>query len=150
MKHVKIRTATKNDILSILDLLYELQRPKPKTKSEKIKFTKQILRYLSEEDKKILVAEDSTKIIGLVAMMFLPRLNRTKKELYIPELVVKKGYMRLGIGKLLIKSSIHTGKRKNCFRIRLESGNQRKEAHQFYRDVGFDQSAQSYSLNLAN
>jgi len=148
MKRIQIRTATKNDILTILELLYEMQRPKPKTKSEKTKFTKLILQYLSEGDKKILVAYDGSKVVGLVSLMFLSRLNRIRKELYIPELVVAKKYRRFGVGKLLIESCIGIAKRKNCFRIRLESGKQRKEAHKFYHSLGFEQSALSYNFNL--
>jgi ribosomal protein S18 acetylase RimI-like enzyme len=148
MKRIQIRTATKNDILTILELLYEMQRPKPKTKSDKTKFTKLILQYLSEGDKKILVADDDSKVVGLVSLMFLSRLNRMRKELYIPELVVAKKYRRLGVGKLLIESCIGIAKRKNCFRIRLESGKQRKEAHKFYQSLDFEQSALSYNFNL--
>ncbi len=148
MGSIKIRAATKNDVLRILELLYEMQRPKPKSKSEKAKFTKLVLQYLSDEDKKILMAVNDSKIVGLVSMVFLPRLNRTKQELYIPELVVTKKYRRLGVGKLLIESCIGIAKRKNCFRIRLESGNQRKEAHKFYKSLGFEQSSLSYNFNL--
>jgi ribosomal protein S18 acetylase RimI-like enzyme len=148
MRRIKIRVAAKNDILAILELLYEMQRPKPKTKSEKTKFAKLVLQYLSEEDKKILVADDGSKIVGLISMMFLPRLNRTRQELYIPELIVAKKYRRLGVGKMLIESCVGIAKRKNCFRIRLESGKQRKEAHKFYPSLGFEQSALSYNYDL--
>jgi ribosomal protein S18 acetylase RimI-like enzyme len=81
-------------------------------------------------------------------MMFLPRLNRTRQELYIPELIVAKKYRRLGVGKMLIESCVGIAKRKNCFRIRLESGKQRKEAHKFYPSLGFEQSALSYNYDL--
>lgn len=148
MNHIKIRTATKNDVLEILGLLYEMRRPKPKTKLEKTKFVKLVLRYLSEGDKKILVAADGSKVVGLVSMMFLLRLNRTRQELYIPELVVAKKYRRLGVGKMLIESCIGIAKKKNCFRMRLESGKQRKGAHKFYPSLGFEQSALSYNFNL--
>ncbi|HXW02512.1 MAG TPA: GNAT family N-acetyltransferase [Candidatus Nitrosotenuis sp.] len=148
MSHIKIRTATKNDILTILELLYEMERPKPKTKSEKTKFTKLVLQYLSGKDKKILVASDDSRVVGLLSLMFLLRLNRTRKELYIPELVVAKKYRRLGVGKMLIESCIGIAKKKNCYRIRLESGKQRKEAHKFYPSLGFEQAALSYNFNL--
>jgi ribosomal protein S18 acetylase RimI-like enzyme len=148
MKRIKIRTATKSDIMAILELLYEMQRPKPKTKLEKTKFTKLVLQYLSDVDKKILVATDGSKVVGLVSIMFLLRLNRTSQELYIPELVVAKKYRRSGVGKMLIESCIGIAKKKNCFRIRLESGKQRKEAHKFYPSLDFEQSALSYNFNL--
>jgi ribosomal protein S18 acetylase RimI-like enzyme len=148
VKEVTIGSATKNDISEILELLYEMKRPKPKTRSEKSLFKKKILRYLSDKDKKILVARHDSKIIGVVSMIFLTRLNRTKKELYIPELVVSKSYRRQGVGKSLIDHCIKTAKKKGCFRIRLESGKQRRVAHIFYPKLGFEQSSLSYHKNI--
>src|SRR3989338_4367015 len=134
LQNFKIRKASKKDINEILSLLYQLQRPKPKTRSESLAFRKRIYQYLDEKDKKIIVAEDS-KIVGMVSMMFLPRLNRTKLELYIPEMVVSKDHRGSGIGKSLMESCVKIAKKKKCFRIRLESGNKRKEAHQFYKKI---------------
>lgn len=94
------------------------------------------------------MAEKNHAIIGLISMIFTPRLNRTKQELYVPELVVAKKHRQSGTGKLLINSCIEMAKKKNCFRIRLESGNKRKEAHRFYEKNGFEQSAKTYVLNL--
>jgi ribosomal protein S18 acetylase RimI-like enzyme len=143
LQNLKIRKASKKDINEILSLLYQLKRPKPKTRSESLTFRKRIYQYLDEKDKKIIVAEDS-KIVGMVSMMFLPRLNRTKSELYIPEMVVSKDHRGLGIGKSLMESCVKIAKKKKCFRIRLESGNKRKEAHQFYKKIGFEHFALSY------
>ncbi|MFY9299769.1 MAG: GNAT family N-acetyltransferase [Candidatus Nitrosotenuis sp.] len=145
---VKIRPAKKSDYDKILRLLYQLGRPRPKSKQEKLRFKKQIAKYLTSSDKKTLVAEKNHAIIGLISMIFTPRLNRTKQELYVPELVVAKKHRQSGTGKLLINSCIEMAKKKNCFRIRLESGNKRKEAHRFYEKNGFEQSAKTYVLNL--
>jgi GNAT superfamily N-acetyltransferase len=144
----KIRTAKKSDSDEILHLLYQLGRPKPKTKQEKSHFKKRIMDYLASKDKKILVAEENRKIIGLISMVFTPRLNRKRQELYVPELVVAKKHRQAGIGKLLIDSCIRLAKKKNCFRIRLESGHQRKESHKFYKKHGFEQPAKTYVMNL--
>ncbi|TBR09999.1 MAG: GNAT family N-acetyltransferase [Candidatus Nitrosotenuis sp.] len=148
MKNIKIRKASKKDLDEILNLLYQLQRPRPKTSSEHTAFRKRIFQYLDENDKKIIVSECNSKIIGLVSIMLLPRLNRTKLELYIPELVVSEDHRGLGVGKSLIKSCVNIAKKKKCFRIRLESGNQRKDAHQFYKKIGFEQSALSYTMTI--
>nr|WP_042683716.1 GNAT family N-acetyltransferase [Candidatus Nitrosotenuis chungbukensis] len=148
VNNFKIRKASKKDTNEILDLLYQLQRPRPKTNAESLAFRKQIHGYLDEKDEIILVAEQSSKVVGLVSMMFLPRLNRTKLELYIPELVVSEDHRKSGIGKSLIESCIHMAKKKKCFRIRLESGNQRKDAHLFYEKIGFEQSALSYTMMI--
>ncbi len=148
MENGKIRKATRKDADEILNLLYQLQRPKPKSSAENTAFREQIFKYLSERDKKIMVFEQDSKIIGLVSIILLPRLNRTKLELYIPELVVSKDSRGLGVGRSLVESCINMAKKRNCFRIRLESGNQRRGAHLFYKKIGFEQSALSYTMAI--
>jgi GNAT superfamily N-acetyltransferase len=149
MDNETIREASDKDIPIILGLLYELGRPKPQKDSDVDTFRKLITKYLTDSDKQILVVVlDDVKIIGMVSMVFLPRLNRTTLEMYIPELVVLEKYHNQGIGKKLINSCIALAKEKKCHRIRLESGNQRKESHPFYKHLGFEQSALSFTKNL--
>ena len=146
---MSLRAATNKDIPMLLELLYHLGRPKPQKDSEVDIFRKLISAYLQDSDKIILVAEiDDMKIVGMVSMVFLPRLNRTTLELYIPELVVIEKYQNQGIGKKLINSCITMANEKKCHRIRLESDNQRKDAHQFYKHLGFEQSANSFTKKL--
>ncbi len=145
VNHIKIRPATKKDIHAILELLYDLERPRPKNKLEQTLFEKQIILYLTDSDKKILVAESDSELIGMISIIFISRLNRANPELYIPELVVAKDQRRSGIGKLLMDSCIGMAKKKKCFRLRLESGHQRKEAHKFYTKLYFEQSALTYT-----
>ncbi|MBC8516661.1 MAG: GNAT family N-acetyltransferase [Nitrosopumilus sp.] len=149
MDNVTIRDASEIDIPLILGLLYDLGRPKPQKDHDVDTFRKLITNYLTDSDKKILVSVfDDMKIVGMVSMMFLPRLNRDTLEMYIPELVVLEKYQKQGIGKKLINSCIAIAKEKKCHRVRLESGNQRTESHQFYKHLGFEQSAFSFTLNL--
>jgi GNAT superfamily N-acetyltransferase len=149
MDNITIRDASDNDIPLILGLLYDLGRPKPQKDSEVDTFRKLVKKYTADSDKTILVAElDDMKIVGMVSIVFLSRLNRNTLEIYIPELVVLGKYQNQGIGKKLINSCITLAKKKKCHRIRLESGNQRKDSHQFYAQLGFEQSALSFTKNL--
>ena len=144
-----IRDASEQDIPIILGLLYDLGRPKPQKDSDVETFRKLVTKYLTDSDKKILVAVlDDVKVIGMLSMVFLPRLNRSTLETYIPELVVLETYRTHGVGKKLISSCMTIAKEKKCHRIRLESGNQRKESHQFYEHLGFEKSSLSFTLNL--
>ena len=112
-------------------------------------FRNQVKKYLGDSDKKILVAEiDDIKIIGMVSIMFLPRLNRSSLEMYIPELVVLEKFQNQGVGKKLITSCLSLANKKKCHRIRLESGKQRKNSHKFYKNLGFEESASSFSKIL--
>ncbi len=149
MDNVIIREGSEKDIPVLLGLLYDLGRPKPQKDSDVDTFRKLVTKYVSDYDKQIFVAVlDDMRIIGMVSMIFLSRLNRTTLEMYIPELVVLEKYQNQGIGKKLINSCITLAKEKKCHRIRLESGNQRKESHQFYKHLGFEQSALSFTKNL--
>ena len=149
MDDMLIRESSSKDISTILELLYDLGRPNPQGDSDIEKFSKLITKYVEDSDKTILVAElDDMKIVGIVSVIFLPRLNHSTLEMYIPELVVFEKYQNQGIGKTLVNSCIVLAKEKKCHRIRLESGNIRKESHQFYMHLGFEQSALSFTKNL--
>ena len=149
MKNVLIKEASKNDIPIILGLLYELGRPKPQEDSEVDVFRKLVTKYIRDSDKTILVAKiDELKIVGMASIIFLSRLNQKNLELYIPELIVLEKFQNQGIGKKLIDACISLAKEKKCNRIRLESGNRRLESHQFYKHIGFGQSALSFTKNF--
>ncbi len=144
-----IRNASTNDIPIILELLYELGRPRPQEDSNIEEFSNVITKYLlSEPTRKIIVAEYDNKIVGMASMMLLSRLNRKSLELYIPELIVQQNYQNKGIGKKIMEFCLDFAKQYKCHRIRLESGNQRTGSHQFYRKLGFEQSSLSFTSNL--
>ena len=149
MENITIRESTYDDIQSLLELLYELGRPKPQKDNELETFTKLLKNYMQEDDKKILVAEiENSKIVGMMSIVFLSRLNQNTLEMYVPELIVSQNYRSNGIGKKLINFSIDIGKEKKCHRMRLESGNQRTESHKFYRNLGFENSSIFFTKNL--
>ena len=144
---ITIRKGTQRDIPLILDLLYQLGRPSPIDDEFKI-FKNKMKDYFSNPQKAIFVAETDSTIVGLVSIILLSRLNRTKLEMYIPELIVTKKLRYSGIGKKLIQYCLEFAREKDCYRIRLESGNQRKESHKFYKNLGFAQIALTFSKNL--
>ena len=149
MENITIRESTYDDIPSLLELLYELGRPKPQKDNELEKFTALLKNYMQEDDKKILIAQIvNSKIIGMISIVFLSRLNQNTSEMYVPELIVSQNYHSKGIGKKLLNFSIKLGKEKKCHRIRLESGNQRIESHKFYKHLGFEDSSIFFTKNL--
>ena len=149
MENFNIRESIYDDIPLLLELLYELGRPKPQNENEIESFTKLLKNYIDDSNKKILVAEiNDSKIIGLISLVFLSRLNQKTLELYVPELIISQQYQNQGIGKKLLNSSIELGKEKKCHRIRLESGNQRTESHKFYEHLGFENSSMFFTKNL--
>jgi len=98
-----------------------------------------------DSQKNIIVALQDKKIVGVTSIIYLQRLNRVKMEMYIPEFIVTEKLRYLVIGKKLLQYCMKLAKKKNCYRIRLESDNSRKESHKFYKSLGFEQSAQFFS-----
>ena len=146
---ISITKATDKDIPFILELLYDLDRPIPIDEKEIKIFKNKIKDYFLDPQKTILVAKQDSKIVGLVSIILLRRLNRAKLEMYIPELVVTKEFRHSGIGKKMIQHCLDLAKKKDCYRIRLESGNQRKDSHKFYKSIGFEQSALSFTKYIS-
>ena len=140
-----IRESTLDDISSILNLLYDLDRPRPLDDDEANLFKNKISDYFLDSQKNVVVAEQDKKIVGVVSIIYLQRLNRVKTEMYIPEFIVTEKLRCFGIGKKLMQYCMDLAKKKKCYRIRLESGNSRKESHRFYKNMGFEQSAQFFS-----
>lgn len=149
MDNMLIRESSGKDISIILELLYDLGRPKPQKKSDFDIFRELVTKYVKDSDKTILIAElEDKKIVGMVSVIFLQRLNQITLEMYIPELIVLEKYQNQGIGKKLINLCISLAKEKKCHRIRLESGIQRIKSHKFYHHLGFEQSAHSFTKYL--
>ena len=140
-----LRESTHDDIPEILNLLYDLDRPRPLDDGEAETFKNKIIDYFLDSQKNIIVAQQEKRIVGVASIIYLQRLNRVKTEMYIPELIVTEKLRCLGIGKKLVQYCMELAKKKNCYRIRLESGNSRKESHKFYKSIGFEQSAQFFS-----
>jgi GNAT superfamily N-acetyltransferase len=88
-------------------------------------------------------------MVGLISMLLLKRLNQTKLEMYVPELVVLSKYQRMGIGKKLVSRCILLARKEKCFRIRLESGYPRTSSHRFYKKIGFVDYAITFKKALS-
>ena len=142
---VVVREASLKDVPAVLGLLVELGRPKPAGQPETEAFERMVEEYIADVDKRVLVALADGKVVGMASVLLLPRLNHTTRELYIPELVVSQRYRGRGLGRELIEYCDGLAEESGCHRIRLESGNLRTSSHRFYRDLGFEQSALSFS-----
>ena len=145
MDDYTVREASPEDVPAVLGLLDELGRPKPAGRSEAEEFGRMVEGYITDGDKRVLVALAGGRIVGMASVLLLPRLNRTTRELYIPELVVSRQYRRRGLGRALVGHCVRLAAESGCHRIRLESGNSRTGSHDFYQDLGFEQSALSFS-----
>ena len=146
---VKIMHAKMTDVKSIIQLQAQLDRPLPKDKHEIRKFQELVRDYIRLKDSRgIILATSNSKIVGMVSYVLIDRLNQPLRELWIPELVVTTGYRNRGIGKRLVMKCESIARRNKCYRIRLESRNDRTDSHNFYNKIGFSQMALAFQKKL--
>lgn len=100
-------------------------------------FVKERLEQLDSSREIVLVAEAGGKVAGYVhaevysLLYWEPMVN-------ILGLAVSSDCRRQGAGKTLMMRVEEWAKERGIKEIRLNSGGTRKEAHEFYRAIGFD------------
>jgi ribosomal protein S18 acetylase RimI-like enzyme len=146
---VKLIQAKMTEAKSIIELQAQLDRPLPKNKHQIRKFQQLVKDYIRLKDSRgIILATSNSKVIGMVSYILIDRLNQPLSELWIPELVVTNEYRNRGIGKRLVQKCESIARRNKCYRIRLESRNDRIDSHDFYKKIGFSQMALAFEKKL--
>ena len=96
------------------------------------------IEHLEQAREKVFVAQIEGKVVGYIHVEIYDVLY-FERMANILGLAVDPEYQKRGIGKQLIKAAEAWAKNQDAHTLRLNSGMNRKEAHQFYRAVGFDQ-----------
>lgn len=90
------------------------------------------------EDHLLLVAEENGRIIGYVAIHFIPYLFMGGPEGYISELFVKNDARGKGVGSKLISEAVKEGISRGCSRLQLVNMKNRESyARGFYTARGW-------------
>jgi len=141
---ISIRKATKQDVPRILELYEELTGEKRKDPSDT---TNQVFNeIISLPNQEFLVAEKDSFVVGTVFLQITPNLSHDARPWAVLEnLVVDGRYRRQGIG-LLVEYALTRAREAGCYKLQLLSSNTRHEAHQFYRAVGFEDTASGFRL----
>ncbi|MDR2424830.1 MAG: GNAT family N-acetyltransferase [Prevotellaceae bacterium] len=138
-KMIEYGMMLENEILLLLDL-YKQLNPDNILPDE---FTvKNVWNEIEKQSVKYFVARDKDKIVAACYICIIPNLTYGGKSIgYIENVVTDKNYRRKGIGKKIIENAVNHAKANNCYKVVLQSGNSRMEAHKFYESIGFDGDA---------
>ena len=142
---ITIRKATRQDLPRILELYEELIEGKQDISSDRLD---RIFTEISGiPNFEFLVAEKDGFIAGTLYFQIIPNLTHNARPwAYVENVVVDSRYRRLGIGRLLMDYVIRRAQEAGCHKVQLHSNNKRLEAHQFYRSLGFEDSALGFRL----
>lgn len=136
-----IRPLQAEDVPLLVDLCGQLGRPASRAELEE-RFAH--LRQSSGQGLFVAVAEDGL-LLGWLHVQERPALH-TPRSAEITAVVVDSAHRRTGCGRALIATAEQWARNQQCQMLALRSGLERKEAHQFYVALGFEQSSASYKF----
>lgn len=152
LSRLLIRQAHIGDLPRIVELLQELslgdgvQREDPAD----LRPYEQALRDIDANPyQQVLVADYDHQVVGCVSLTVVPNLSyRGRPYLLIESMVVDPALRGKGIGRALVQRCIEEARAAGCFRLQLTSNRARRDAHRFYRRLGFVHSHHGYKLYL--
>jgi len=105
-------------------------------------------RIRSYPDYKIYVVLIEKKIVGSFALLIMDNLgHRGTPSGIVEDVVVDEEYQRKGIGRAMMKCASRLCQEKNCYKLVLSSNLNRKQAHAFYKSLGFKMHGYSFRLD---
>jgi len=129
----------KNDLNGILELLKQLGENTGFSENKDLGYFNNIWNKIENNNIKYFLAKDNGKIVGSCYICIIPNLTYNGKSIgYIENVIVDKNYRRKGIGKKIMEMAIEYAKINNCYKVVLQSGIKRVEAHKFYEKIGFN------------
>ena len=132
---IQIRRAEPSDIGSIVSLAHQLGYPESRDDMEL-----RLERLMLDPDHSVLVAVlNPHGVIGWAhVLMRVSLLEEPMVE--IGGLIVEQNHRRKGIGRKLIQAVEQWAQSKGCSRVVVRSNVVRKEAHDFYPNLGYQLS----------
>ena len=146
-----IRPARENDIDRILELYRELAiTTSPSELSQNSSpddYRRAFAEIQARPGYELLVIEEHGEVVGTVVFLIAPNLShRASPWALVENLVIDHRHRRRGLGKQLMDYATARAKEAGCYRIVLTSDKRRRQAHRFYRSLGFVSSSHGFRL----
>ena len=146
---MEIRELTKDDISSLLELYVQLDEANRELSLEK---STEVWTDEIEGNKNIhyFGAIDDGKVVSSCYCVIIPNLTNFNRPIcFVENVVTDKKYRKQGLAGKVIKMAVETAKKSGCYKVILQSGIARKEAHQFYENLGFNgNSKKAFDMRL--
>ncbi|MCR5357298.1 MAG: GNAT family N-acetyltransferase [Lachnospiraceae bacterium] len=133
---MEFRILTEQDLESLLELYKQLQ-PDDSSSMEDSKIVWQEIE--DNQDIRYFGAIDNGKVVSTCYAVYIPNLTRNNRGIcFIENVVTDKDYRNRGLASKVMDMAISYAKEKGCYKVILQSGNSRADAHRFYENKGFD------------
>lgn len=146
-----VRTATADDIPRIVELYRELVITTSQIEQGRSPSLDDCRRIFGEicavPGHELLVVEYEGAVVGTMVFLIVPNLSHGASPWALVEnMVIDHRYRGQGLGRLLIDYAIDRAKEAGCYKLTLSSNKKRRDAHRFYRSMGFEDSAHGFRM----
>ena len=138
---MEIRELNENDLESLIQIYEQLD---PSNGNLKMETSREVWcnEIAPNKNIKYFGAVDNGKVVSTLYCMIIPNLTCLGRAIcFVENVVTDKDYRKQGLASKLLDKAVEFAHERNCYKMMLESGIKRKEAHQFYANYGFDGEA---------
>ena len=140
---MECRPASAEDADRVAELLEQLGYPaSPEAAARRL----QALAASRQDD--VWVVERDGTVVGLVAIHVSGSLERDGDVAKISAIVVDEAARRQGVGEQLMALAERKARRRGCMQLFLTTAERRKDAHAFYRRLGFEETGRRFAKAL--
>jgi GNAT superfamily N-acetyltransferase len=140
---MEIRPARAEDASRVAELLEQLGYP---TSAETAGRRLGVLA--ASPDDEVWVAERDGRVAGLVAIHVSGALEYDGAVAKVSAIVVDEAARRRGVGEQLMALAEREAKRRGCVLLFLTTAERRKDAHAFYRSLGYEETGRRFAKTL--
>ena len=135
-----IRQAEEKDVFDIKDLYFNFLTQYPPKEEQDIEAWKKLINEFNKSERLyFLVVEEDNRVVSTVQLAIIPSLTHNMRSFAVVENVVThEAYRKKGFASKLLQEAIKIAQDKNCYKISFETGSNRENTLNFYKENGFE------------
>lgn len=144
----QIRKAGPDDVPALLSLYAQLGQDDGSVLSRE-DAAALLARIATYPDYQIRLALLDGRAVGTLALLVMDNLAHAgSRSAVVEDVVVDASVRGRGIGRLLMEDAMGIARAKGCYKIVLNSNDNRQDAHRFYRTLGYRTHGTSFFVPL--
>ena len=134
-----IRRATKADMPKLLELYKELHPLDPPIDDN---MAADVWEQSINSGAIYFVADNNERIVATCYVAIIPNITRLCSPIgFLENIITSTSCRRRGIGRKLLEAAVDYAKERGCYKVMIQSGIKRTDAHKLYETAGFDSSS---------